>query len=278
MVNVNRSRRLPAHCVAAATICLLGGATAACGGQVGGVAPPTVDVDLPSSTVLDGGSTADVDLPSSTVLDDGSTADVDLPWSTVLHDGSTADVDLPWSTVLDDGSTAVVDAGPACRVSTDAAAAPFVPSPSDPLASDPATLLSTTAAAMAGTWAGTAHAPWDGGEVWNVTIAFTTTSKYGGQYSATGGATTMGFTAPAFYYGSDLPCDLKAWQLLDVQSTGIAGTINVTFEYPPEACYLPTWQGELSSVALDASLQRLNFSFTTSDGYGPIVYDLARCD
>jgi hypothetical protein len=61
-----------------------------------------------------------------------------------------------------------------------------------------------------------------------------------------------------------------------VQSDGITGSINVTFEYPPMACYLPTWQGTFGSLAMDADQTRLQFAFVGASS--PIQHDLTRCE
>jgi hypothetical protein len=156
--------------------------------------------------------------------------------------------------------------GGACQPWTSVNAEPFVAAGVDP---------ATMAKAMGGTWVGKAHSPWSSD--WILTITFAPTGQYSGTYSATGYSLTNGEPAVAFYYGSDLDCDLKTWLLSSApDNAGVSGQINVTFEYPPSACYLPAWQGELTSIDLNASWNRLQFSFSTSDGYGPITYDLWR--
>jgi hypothetical protein len=168
-----------------------------------------------------------------------------------------------------DGWQVGSDAG-GCQPWTSVNAQPFVASAIDPL---------STAKAMAGTWVGKAHSPWNSD--WILRVSFGVTGTLSGVYSAVGYSLTTNETTPAFYYGSDLDCDLKQWWIANVVPAdptipGVAGSINVTFEYPPQACYLPTWQGDLSNVELNASLTRLQFSFSRSDGYGPVNYDLWR--
>jgi len=49
---------------------------------------------------------------------------------------------------------------------------------------------------------------------------------------------------------------------------------DIAFLYGPGQCAPPAWQGKLSQVAIDASGHRLRFAFTTSDGYGPVDYEM----
>jgi hypothetical protein len=121
---------------------------------------------------------------------------------------------------------------------------------------------------MAKSWVGLAIAPsgWVP-ERWTLAATF----QADGHYEA---KTYDPAWAPAFYYGSDLPCSLKQWRMRAVGAGGIEGQIDVTFQYPSEACYLPTWQGVLRRLEFDRTSHRVRFEFTRDDGYGPIAYDL----
>jgi hypothetical protein len=131
--------------------------------------------------------------------------------------------------------------------------------------------LNGTSSAMVGTWVGTAHSPWQP-ESWPLLLTLRADGTYDAQ-------TFHGGEAPAFYYGSDLPCELKRWRLDHVSLDGVGGQIDVPFAYPPEACYLPGWQGELHDIVFDAHNERMRFDFSRDDGYGPVVYELFRtCD
>lgn len=144
--------------------------------------------------------------------------------------------------------------------------------------------LNAIQAAMAGTFVGHVTSPWGD---WDVVITFTSDGHY---VASAYDGTTLGGTPPPFYYGGDgttSGCEsLAQWRLLDVAVTGAAsGQIDVPFYVPghweadggyPAQCYLPGWQGLLSQVSFDVPGNRLHFDFGTSDGYGPIVYDLWR--
>jgi len=56
-------------------------------------------------------------------------------------------------------------------------------------------------------------------------------------------------------------------------------THDIAFDYRVENSIeygLPGWQGELSRIERDASGDGLRFEFATSDGYGPVRFDLRR--
>jgi hypothetical protein len=127
---------------------------------------------------------------------------------------------------------------------------------------------------MEGSWVGHAAAPrsWFPPD-WDLILDLAGGDMLGGHYDAhTAGA------SPAFYYGSDGPaCSaLRNWSLSRLDADGYAGTIDVAFDYGPGQCGLPAWQGELSQIVMDATASRLRFSFATSDGYGPVRYDMFR--
>ena len=58
-------------------------------------------------------------------------------------------------------------------------------------------------------------------------------------------------------------------------SGNVVGEIDIAFG-SGSSFSLPAWQGELSRMELDASGNGLRFQFRTSDGYGPVKYDLRR--
>jgi hypothetical protein len=147
----------------------------------------------------------------------------------------------------------------------------FVPASDDGGQAVAARLASVANQAL-GSWVGLVTSPWG---QWDVTITFTADGHYvayGYNLSEVGPA-----NPPAFYYGTDVGCDsLKQWRLTSAAADGsVQGQIDISFG-GPTSCSLPTWQGELSGFALDATDNRLHFAFSRSDGYGPVVYDLWR--
>jgi len=144
----------------------------------------------------------------------------------------------------------------------------FVPMSS----ASPAAQLAATSKAIVGPWIGAATSPW---RDYQVTLQFTADGHWDG----------MGYDSsnpPPFYYGSsdatDAPCTaLKTYALTSGSVASVGGTLAVPFYYGAQVgCGLPSWQGELSLVQIDAPGHRLQLSFSTSDGYGPITYDLYR--
>jgi hypothetical protein len=124
---------------------------------------------------------------------------------------------------------------------------------------------------LQGTWYGTAVSPWMP-PTWYVTVSFSQEGAYFGRYDAHSQA---GAPVPAFYFGSDLPCDLKQWRLLSAdRDAGVSGEIDIPFQ--TDACQLPSWQGELIGITFDATGNQVDFEFKTSDGYGPVIYGLWR--
>jgi hypothetical protein len=134
------------------------------------------------------------------------------------------------------------------------------------------TTLQAAQANMVGSYVGHATSPW--GE-WDVLLTFGGNGHY---LASSYDGTVSGSTPPPFYYGDPAICpSLDQWRLLDVAVTGAAsGELDVGFSSGAPECHLPSWQGLLSQVSFDASGNRLHFDFATSDGYGPIVYDLWR--
>lgn len=133
--------------------------------------------------------------------------------------------------------------------------------------------LAQSASRLAGTWIG--HATFltvTGTPSWDLAIRFSAPEPtYGGDY----GAITDDPNRPAFYYGSDIPCSLKTWQILDVDTAGLEGELNVTFG-DSSSCSLPTWQGQFHAMTFDVTGNRLRFSFGDGGGAYPIAYDLWR--
>jgi hypothetical protein len=165
--------------------------------------------------------------------------------------------------------------GTSCSPYGHGPAGPFVPAGT----ADPASQsVSETASAIEGSWIGHANAPssWLPSS-WYVWIDF----RADGHYAAEGFVTTTPLSdPPAFYYGTNDNTDsscaaMKKWQVTGINSTGALGTLGVPFWYGT-VCGLPTWQGELTAIELDASRNRVQFAFGTDDGYGPVQYDLLR--
>lgn len=147
-----------------------------------------------------------------------------------------------------------------------AGACPATPSMPEPPVVLPAS-VDERRAAMIGHWSGIATTPWSA--PYEVHLAFEADGHYASRSSSP--------TAAAFYYGTDLDTDLKTWSLTDLDDNGAArGKIDIAFQYGP-SFGLPLWQGVLSGVAVDATHSRLALSFSRSDGYGPVTFDLYRC-
>ncbi|HTB78023.1 MAG TPA: hypothetical protein VK762_32485 [Polyangiaceae bacterium] len=89
--------------------------------------------------------------------------------------------------------------------------------------------LTDSARRLAGTWIGHVTSPWAN---WDVAVAFSLPdSTYGGSYEAISNSATV----PSFYYGSDLPCTMKKWQILGADTAGLEGDINVPYVIPAES-------------------------------------------
>jgi hypothetical protein len=155
---------------------------------------------------------------------------------------------------------------------------PFVAAKPDVNASV-AQILGTTKASMTGSWIGSVASPWPPN--WYVTLTF----EPDGHYLAMGYNPSLPPPNPlAFYYGTNNDTDPtcvqdRQWRLDGISSDlTVSGQIDIPFWYYP-GCALPAWHGVLSGMAFDATGDRMQFSFETSDGYGPIIYDLWRvCD
>jgi hypothetical protein len=139
----------------------------------------------------------------------------------------------------------------------------------DDTTTDPVALLANTRAILPGRWQGLASTPWT--TPYRVAI----TLREDGHYSSRCTELPDG-CCEAFYYGSDEDTPLKQYRIEDATLSGnVFGEIDITFKYDTELG-LPTWQGELSHIRRDASGNGLRFLFQTSNGYGPIEYDLRR--
>ena len=123
-------------------------------------------------------------------------------------------------------------------------------------------------AGVAGHWRGTTSTPWQ--PSYPVYVAFEADGTY---------ATRSPEGTPVFYYGTDRDTDLKRWSLDELSLEGVAsGRIDIAFDYGDDQFGLPGWSGELSDVTLDAEENRLQLTFSTSSGYGPVILDLWRCE
>lgn len=144
------------------------------------------------------------------------------------------------------------------------------PDPWVPVAtSDAAELLAGIQAAMPGRWEGLATSPWT--TPYRVELSFTADGHYSGRCTEVSSDCCL-----AFYYGSDDDTPIKRYRVEDATLSGnVFGEIDIAFAYDDEYG-LPAWQGELSHIQRDASGNGLRFSFATSDGYGPVEYDLRR--
>ena len=95
-----------------------------------------------------------------------------------------------------------------------------------------------------------------------------------GGYSARCEKATPGCCV-AFNYGTDDDTELKHYELFGIDRRGAYGEIDIAFR-DGSTYYPPAWQGELRSVQIDATGDRLRFDFYQSDMYPPIEFDLER--
>jgi hypothetical protein len=129
--------------------------------------------------------------------------------------------------------------------------------------------LADAKSSMVGHWCGTQSNPWTG--CYEVDLRF----DANGHYSA---RSVDSWYGPAFYWGTDDDTPLKKWRLEDALANGtVTGEIDVAFAYGGSQYGLPSWQGLLDDLAFDAARDRLRFEMRRDDGYGPLVFDLARC-
>lgn len=140
----------------------------------------------------------------------------------------------------------------------------------------PGELLVATQQAMAGDWHGVVTTPWV--PPYEVLATFDADGSYSAHcvYNTDYDAGIDG-CCRAFYYGTDRDNNGKKWELLDVSTSGaISGEIGIIFYYGDNSYQSPGWQGLLQHVEVDATGDRLRFEFRTSDGYGPVAFDLWR--
>lgn len=160
---------------------------------------------------------------------------------------------------------------PSCDV--DPLPSPFVPSapPTGDTFEARRAYIEATRAGMTGRWRGWVSTPW--------TAAYPVSAEFrdDGSYSARSLQTTEP-RFPAFYYGIDDDHPLKRFRLLDVTAYGLVrGEIDLVFFTSGTPNDLPSWQGLLEELTLDALGNRLQFDFRTSSGYGDVHFDLWRC-
>jgi hypothetical protein len=122
---------------------------------------------------------------------------------------------------------------------------------------------------IVGAWRGVVTTPWTA--PYEVEAAFTEDGHYSA--SCVHGSNDC---CIAFYYGTDDDADIKRYSIDDATLSGrVTGFIDIIFgtrgSYSEAA-----WQGELSDVDVDATGDRARFDFATSDGYGPIHFELER--
>jgi hypothetical protein len=204
---------------------------------------------------------------------------VDHPDSGPVPTPDPIDAGPPRAPASFDPKTPVESASGGCVPWTDVASETFVAAPSGSSSDSDAVVIARTLATLRGAWIGHASAPygWLPAQ-WDLALEMTPdapnapNAPNAGRYAAV----TSTFS-PSFYYGSDdAQCsDLRSFRLTDVQAYGVGADIDITF-HGGSTCYLPAWQGKLTGIAFDASGRRLQFRFATSDGYGPIVYEMWR--
>jgi hypothetical protein len=122
---------------------------------------------------------------------------------------------------------------------------------------------------IVGSWRGVVTTPW------TVPYEIDATFDDEGHYSARC-VHRSNDCCVAFYYGTDDDTELKRYLIDDATLSGrITGLIDIIFGY--DGFYEEGgWQGELSDVDVDATLDRARFDFSTSDGTGPLHFELER--
>jgi len=171
-------------------------------------------------------------------------------------------------------SVLVIATAGQCEPLSEVAAGTFVPAPGPPPGETIDTEVAAEVASISGAWVGYATAPSSWAETsWELTLSFTADSRLGGHFTA-----NTPTDDPAFYYGSnDSQCDpLRQWAISTLGADGFAGSIDIPFRHESSACSLPAWQGELARIVTDLAATRLELDFSTSDGHGPVHYNLFR--
>lgn len=133
-------------------------------------------------------------------------------------------------------------------------------------------LLSAARSLLPGHWHGFVASPWVPN--YSVTVDFTS-SGYSAHCDQNSDYEGGSGCCRAFYYGTDMDTPIKTWKLTSVNEDGtLNGLIDIAF-CTASSC-LPTWQGELHNLDYDATQSRIRFEFSTSDGYGPLKFELER--
>ena len=175
---------------------------------------------------------------------------------------------------IDTGILAYVDGATACVPFAEATDSPWVDGALlTAILNGSLTLgeeLAAAQQALVGGWVGIASVDFGTGlRSWLARFDFAAD----GTYTAAGRVGDS--SVPPLYYGDTEQCPPAPWSFLDVTAVGLEGDLTVEFSNSA-SCYLPAWQGLWSAVHWDASNLRMRFSFSTSDGYGPINFDLHR--
>jgi hypothetical protein len=144
--------------------------------------------------------------------------------------------------------------------------------PSDwiaPPAQTPDEKFAAAVSGIVGSWHGVVTTPWV--DPYEVTAEFGADGHYSAKCIANSDDCCV-----AFYYGTDKDTPIKTYTIEDATLSGnVTGTIAIAFDYGT-FFDTPGWQGELSHVEIDADGNRARFDFETSDGYGPVHFELER--
>lgn len=125
--------------------------------------------------------------------------------------------------------------------------------------------LERVRAGMIGRWNGRMSDPWSPDH--DVKFTFLASGRYSAEAAGDHVAT---------YYGSDGDHPSKVWSLTDILSNGeTVGRLTVWWELGGSV-----QEGELDSIRVSADGTRLTFRFWRTWGgrYGPMEYDLTRCE
>jgi hypothetical protein len=157
---------------------------------------------------------------------DGHVLNVGLTGSTDAGVQAPGDGGLPHlQATLISATTSIApqSAGAACAPWAQVEGLAFAPMTPAPAAGTTGEPLVESARRLAGTWIGHVTSPWAN---WDVAVAFSSSdADGGGSYEAISDSATVS----SFYYGSDLPCMMKKWRVLNADTAGLEGDINVTY-------------------------------------------------
>jgi hypothetical protein len=140
----------------------------------------------------------------------------------------------------------------------------------DPPAQTPQEMFDSAVSGIVGSWHGVVTTPWV--PPYEVVAEFDADGRYSASCVFNSDQCCV-----AFYYGTDTDTPLKTYSIDDATLSGdVTGMITIAFDYGDNDFGTPAWQGELSHVDIDGDGNRARFDFNTSDGYGPVHFELQR--